>query len=219
MRLISIWAWLAALAENARWLDLLYVFLDRVEGEMAFSCLLSEEEQIAVRRSRAIDRQLKSLDRQKNWQHESKILLLGAGESGKSTFVKQMRIIHGEDYTDEDRLEFRSLIYHNILKGMKVLVEARKRLQIPLANPENESNGEKISSSYRRAQELSPEEFQTVLPFLKSLADDKGIQNTLLRSNEFQLVGGWLLGMEWANVEHVKRREIPVGVCEWLFLF
>ena len=160
---------------------------------MAFSCLLSQEEQEALRRSRVIDRQLKSLDRQKNWQHESKILLLGAGESGKSTFVKQMRIIHGEDYTDEDRLEFRTLIYHNVTKGMKVLVEARKRLQIPLSNPENETNGEKISSSYRRAQELSPEEFQTILPYLKSLAADKGIQDTLLRSNEFQLVGGWQL--------------------------
>ena len=81
------------------------------------------------------------------------------------------------------------------MKGMKVLVEARKRLQLPLSNSENESNGEKISSSYRRAQELSPEEFQTMLPYLKSLAADKGIQDTLLRSNEFQLVGGWFLGI------------------------
>lgn len=166
----------------------LYAFSDCVEDEMAFSCLLSADEQEAFRRSRAIDRQLRSQDRQKNWQHESKILLLGAGESGKSTFVKQMRIIHGEDYTDEDRLEFRPLIYHNIMKGMKVLVEARKRLQLPLSNPENEANGERISSSYHRYQELAPEEFQTVLPYLKSLAVDKGIQHTLLRSNEFQLV-------------------------------
>ena len=162
---------------------------------MAFSCLLSQDEQEALRRSRVIDRQLKSLDRQKNWQHESKILLLGAGESGKSTFVKQMRIIHGEDYTDEDRLEFRSLIYSNIVKGMRILVHARKRLQLPLWYPENESSGEKISWCLP-GEEVSPAKFHTLLPYLKSLASDKGIQDTLLRSNELQLVGEWLLGIE-----------------------
>ena len=46
-----------------------------------------------------------------------KILLLGAGESGKSTFLKQMRIIHGEDFDQQAREDFRGTIYSNVIKG------------------------------------------------------------------------------------------------------
>ena len=96
-------------------------------------CCMSEVEKEALRRSKQIDRQL--AQEKKSLKQEIKILLLGAGESGKSTFLKQMRIIHGNDYSEQDRLDFRPTIYHNILKGVKILVEARKRLQIPLENP------------------------------------------------------------------------------------
>ena len=50
-----------------------------------------------------------------------KLLLLGAGESGKSTFLKQMRIIHGYHFTPEEMTEFRLTIYRNIAQGMKVI--------------------------------------------------------------------------------------------------
>lgn len=46
-----------------------------------------------------------------------KILLLGAGESGKSTFLKQMRIIHGQDFDQQAREDFRATIYSNVIKG------------------------------------------------------------------------------------------------------
>jgi len=46
--------------------------------------------------SRTIDRTLE-VDRQRQ-RRTMKILLLGSGESGKSTFMKQMRIIHGKVY-------------------------------------------------------------------------------------------------------------------------
>ena len=152
------------------------------------SCFQAEEHKEAVRRSRMIDRQLKQQDRGKHWKREMKVLLLGAGESGKSTFLKQMRIIHGEDYSDQERLDFRSTIYHNLLKGMKVLAEARKRLQLPLSNPENEVHTDTIVTGYHNSQQLQPEDFVEYVQPLKSLWQDEGIQHTLRRSNEFQLV-------------------------------
>lgn len=154
-----------------------------------------------------IDRQLKQQDRNKSWQREMKILLLGAGESGKSTFLKQMRIIHGEDYSDQDRLDFRPLIYHNLLKGMKVLSEARKRLQTPLSNPENVSNTDMILSGYHNSQQLSPEEFVKYVEPLRSLWNDEGIQATLLRSNEFQLAD---------SVPYFFQRLDAVGAIDYL---
>ena len=54
------------------------------------ACWLSEEDKESQRRHRQIERQLRQDDRVKNWKKEVKILLLGAGESGKSTFLKQM---------------------------------------------------------------------------------------------------------------------------------
>jgi len=44
--------------------------------------------------SRTIDQTIE-VDRQRQ-RRMIKILLLGSGESGKSTFMKQMRIIHGK---------------------------------------------------------------------------------------------------------------------------
>lgn len=161
-------------------------------------CFLSDDEKLAVRRSRQIDRQLQN--EKKNLKQEIKILLLGAGESGKSTFIKQMRIIHGQDYSEQDRVEFRYTIYHNILKGIKILVEARRRLQIPLENPDNEDYGQKVSS-YHRDADMSDEDFHEYVEALSSLWKDAGLQATMDRSNEFQLVSciinSMLAGYKW----------------------
>ncbi len=57
-----------------------------------------------------------------------KILLLGTGESGKSTFLKQMRIITGKSFTETELQNFKDIIYDNIYKGVLYL------LQVSLAN-------------------------------------------------------------------------------------
>ena len=49
-----------------------------------------------------------------------KLLLLGAGESGKSTFMKQMRIIHGYSFTRDEMNDYKLTVYRNVVQGMKV---------------------------------------------------------------------------------------------------
>lgn len=79
------------------------------------ACLLTNTEVEQLRKSKAID---KSISRDKTYvKRLVKILLLGAGESGKSTFLKQMRIIHGQDFDQQAREEFRAIIYSNVIKG------------------------------------------------------------------------------------------------------
>ena len=61
----------------------------------------------------------------------------GTGEAGKSTFIKQMRIIHGQGYSDKDRAEFSSLVYRNIFHGMQILIDAMAALKIAYADAGN----------------------------------------------------------------------------------
>ncbi|ELK07083.1 Guanine nucleotide-binding protein G(q) subunit alpha [Pteropus alecto] len=53
------------------------------------------------------------------------------GESGKSTFIKQMRIIHGSGYSDEDKRGFTKLVYQNIFTAMQAMIRAMDTLKIP----------------------------------------------------------------------------------------
>lgn len=55
----------------------------------------------------------------------------GTGESGKSTFIKQMRIIHGTGYSEEDKRGFTKLVYQNIFTSMQAMIRAMETLKIP----------------------------------------------------------------------------------------
>jgi len=57
-----------------------------------------------------------------------KLLLLGAGESGKSTIFKQMRILYGKGFGEEDRKNFKPVIFSNTLLSMKTLVQQSDEL-------------------------------------------------------------------------------------------
>lgn len=48
------------------------------------------------------------------------MLLLGSGESGKSTFVKQMRIINGKHFSEDELKLYKLTVYNNLVLGMKV---------------------------------------------------------------------------------------------------
>ncbi len=48
----------------------------------------------------------------------------GAGESGKSTIFKQMRIIYGKGFTSEDRSVFTHVVYNNVISSMQTLLQA-----------------------------------------------------------------------------------------------
>jgi GTPase SAR1 family protein len=52
-----------------------------------------------------------------------KLLLLGAGESGKSTIFKQMKLIYGDQYSETEKKQQIPTIYSNVLQAVKVLVE------------------------------------------------------------------------------------------------
>ncbi|ANB14852.1 guanine nucleotide-binding protein subunit alpha [Sugiyamaella lignohabitans] len=59
-----------------------------------------------------------------------KILLLGSGESGKSTILKQMKIIHQNGYSQEERLMYKTTVYKNLLDCSKAVVDALAKFGI-----------------------------------------------------------------------------------------
>ncbi|XP_014386464.1 PREDICTED: guanine nucleotide-binding protein subunit alpha-12 [Myotis brandtii] len=149
-------------------------------------CVLTSGEAEQQRKSKEID---KCLSREKTYvKRLVKILLLGAGESGKSTFLKQMRIIHGREFDQKALLEFRDTIFDNILKGSKVLVDARDKLGIPWQHSENEKHGMFLMAFENKAGlPVEPATFQLYVPALRALWGDSGIREAFRRRSEFQL--------------------------------
>ena len=62
----------------------------------------------------------------------------GTGESGKSTFIKQMRIIHGKGYSSDDRKGYRSLVHSNVVMAIQGLLSGATQLDMPLTGSSNQ---------------------------------------------------------------------------------
>ena len=89
---------------------------------------LTAEQRDELARNRAIEKQ--NEDDHLTEQERIKLLLLGAGESGKSTIFKQMKLIYGEQYTDEDLKAITPVVYNNTITSMKVLIEQCQNLKL-----------------------------------------------------------------------------------------
>lgn len=146
------------------------------------ACFLDEDGKAQLRINRAIERDL--VQWKKDNSKEFKLLLLGTGEAGKSTFIKQMRIIHGAGYSDSDRAQFRVLVYRNIFLGMTLLTEAMDNLKIGYAIAANKNYANMVTEvDHEEANEITDSQFDA----LKKLWADSGVQSCYDRRREFQI--------------------------------
>lgn len=60
--------------------------------------------------------------------------LAGAGESGKSTIVKQMKIIHETGYSPEECEQYRPVVYSNTIQSLMAIIRAMGQLKIDFAD-------------------------------------------------------------------------------------
>ena len=63
--------------------------------------------------------------------------MLGSGESGKSTIVKQMKIIHQNGYSMDELALYRHTIYKNLVDCAKALIGAMRQFEIEVESPAN----------------------------------------------------------------------------------
>lgn len=85
------------------------------------------------KRSKEIDKKLKKEG--EVFKQTIKLLLLGAGESGKSTILKQMRIIHISKFTEQERRQKINDIKSNIRDSILSILDAMERFNIPFEDP------------------------------------------------------------------------------------
>ncbi|KAH9957678.1 G-protein alpha subunit [Russula dissimulans] len=108
------------------------------------NCASNSQEAEGKARSDMIDRQIE--EDSKKFKRECKILLLGSGESGKSTIVKQMKIIHQNGYMQDELLAFRPLIWKNLLESARDVVQALSKFDLKPISPTNKANCDRIMS-------------------------------------------------------------------------
>ena len=78
-------------------------------------------------------------DSAKRRAKEHCILILGCGEAGKSTFIKQMQIIHANGLGDnKERLEKKPLIAANIYSAIFTLIDMSIEMSIDPPIDDNE---------------------------------------------------------------------------------
>eukprot|EP01103_Thecamoeba_quadrilineata_P011351 TRINITY_DN2690_c1_g2_i1.p1 TRINITY_DN2690_c1_g2~~TRINITY_DN2690_c1_g2_i1.p1 ORF type:complete len:367 (-),score=81.22 TRINITY_DN2690_c1_g2_i1:110-1177(-) len=148
-------------------------------GNCGGHTVLTDEEK---KRQQAIDAQLRAT--KKKYENEVKLLLLGAGESGKSTIIKQMKIIHQEGFSDAERRGFRETIHSNVIVSIRAVLEARSKLGFTLTP-------EQVPLSNQLLGDCPAPELPTLTPELagkiKLLLEDPGIIQTIANSNQYQL--------------------------------
>ena len=137
------------------------------------------ERRQAKLQSNKIDHELQASAR----EHIVKLLLLGAGESGKSTFVKQMKIIHGDGYSKDELKSFTSTIHGNLISSMVEVITAMGKLNITLHNSSSQVCASKIANYSTPVQYIPAE----IGEKMKLLWQDDGIQECLKRAVDYQL--------------------------------
>ncbi|TWW56566.1 Guanine nucleotide-binding protein G(i) subunit alpha-1 [Takifugu flavidus] len=146
-------------------------------------CTISAEDKAAVERSKMIDKNLRE-DRDKA-SREVKLLLLGAGESGKSTIVKQMKIIHEDGYSEEECKQYKLVVYSNTIQSIMAIIRAMGRLKIEFGDSARADDARQLFALASSAEEgVMSAELGSVI---RRLWADSGVQACFDRSREYQL--------------------------------
>jgi len=152
-------------------------------------------------------------EKQKSQQHR-KVLLLGPGESGKSTILKQLKFIHNQ-MQEEDYKSFIPALHLNTLHSMKALLKAAKEMEFK-TEPEAQEAGARVLAAVKSIARASitpgssiPATFLTtaLAKDIQHLWKTDAIQKAWQRRNEF-----WLL----ENADYYFENVMQFAEDEWV---
>ncbi|KZV98283.1 guanine nucleotide binding protein, alpha subunit, partial [Exidia glandulosa HHB12029] len=146
----------------------------------------SKQDRLEKQRSEEIDKQIEEDSRK--FKKECKILLLGSGESGKTTIVKQMKIIHQNGYTRDELMHFRPVVYRNLVDSANAIITAMRKLGVDPKEPANRANAELISSYKLDLTDTKATISEDVCNAIDALWKDPVIPNVMDHTSEFYLM-------------------------------
>jgi len=138
--------------------------------------------------SQEIDKKHK--DEYKKISKESRILLLGTGEAGKTTVMKQIQIVHDNGYTEEQKIEFKSIINKQVIKNMKILIRESAKTDNTVTQTFDKERATRINQFEERIADNASFENQFTPQLwedLKEIWADGSIQETYNNNHKFTL--------------------------------
>jgi guanine nucleotide-binding protein subunit alpha len=118
-------------------------------------------------------------------KNEIKMLLLGAGESGKSTILKQMKLLHHGSYSLQEREQYREIIFSNTIQSMRAVLDAIPTLGLNVSAG-NEGSARLVEKWGGQGEEMEGLD-EGLARALDALWKDPAVQEAVRRSREFQL--------------------------------
>ncbi|KAI6228847.1 Guanine nucleotide-binding proteinalpha-3 subunit [Aphelenchoides fujianensis] len=145
----------------------------------------SQEEKELTNKTKQIDREL--MQGHLAQQKVVKLLLLGAGECGKSTVLKQMRILHDHGFSDEEMQKQKAVVYNNTVQAMAQILRGMQQLNITFEKPSLESEQRLVLDVVKRGEESEPFSAELTAALRALWADVSVSKVAVSRGNEFQL--------------------------------
>jgi len=75
-------------------------------------------------------------------RNKKKLMLLGAGESGKSTIFKAVKVLYSGGYSPDERAQFTWIIHRNVIDGVQAILQGAQDMGHEVAE-ENEDLAER----------------------------------------------------------------------------
>lgn len=130
--------------------------------------------------SRELDKCIRADEKQLS--KEAKLLLLGAGDSGKSTMLKSMRIIHSVPFAPLEIEHFRRLIFTNLIDGIRSMLDFMEDSNLRFAN---EKNIKSIPFIVARIELSGDEPYPTEYhQILQNLWQDENVKKAIQSSHQ-----------------------------------
>ncbi|OAX33137.1 guanine nucleotide binding protein, alpha subunit [Rhizopogon vinicolor AM-OR11-026] len=146
---------------------------------------ISSRDRVEKARSDAIDRQIEEDSRK--FRKERKILLLGTCESGKTTIIKQMKIIHQNGFTKDELMTFRPTIYRNTIDSAQAIILQMRNMNVECITLANRVCAERIIE-YRVENTPNFIFSATIARAIHEMWQDPIIPKVMDRSSEFYLM-------------------------------